>query len=252
MKIVKENKFIIISIMISLVGFFGVIVPYGEEKWNFVFENLMWLPIELLITISVLEKIMEKNKKKQEMHMFIKLSGTETMELLSIVKHKLYSALTAEMIMDEDELNKKMDGIYEDFTSIYTVEHFRKGLDIYVVDTTKDVFKDSFKKNINYQVSLLKYSFEINELIDNYIRKNEFLIPTDVYIEIIKLRDVLQNSFLFRVDSSFKNKINLYSQNLPMDEKNVKSVLFEMESIYKGTYNYIRQIHNLLKENAPS
>ncbi|MFS1024169.1 hypothetical protein ACFC9R_02535 [Enterococcus casseliflavus] len=252
MKRIKKYNFIIISILISIVGLVGFVVPYGEERWNFIFENLMWFPIELLITVLVLEKILDEKNKKNEMDRFIRVSGSVTMELISTIQHKLYSAFTAEMIIDEDKLSEKMGDIYENFESIYTIEHFKNGLDVYIVDTKKDIFKNSYKKNVSYQLSILKYSFEVNELIDNYIRKNEVFMPNDFYIELTKLRDVSQQSVIFRVDSNFQDKINLYSQSLSMDDESIVNVLFEMESVYKRTYDYIHRIKKFLEENAPS
>ncbi|MDT2808185.1 hypothetical protein [Vagococcus lutrae] len=253
MKKLYGNKvFIGISILIIFIGVVGFLLPYGNERWNFIFENLIWFPIELAITVFVLEKILENSHEKQKIERFIKLSSVETKETIDAIKAKLYSAYTATMLNDKSELDNEMLKIYINFNEIYTVDVFKKGLDIYIVDTKKPLFDVHIKENFNYIVCLLKFSFEVNKLIEEYLNKNVFFLPEDVFNEIVILRNVLQNSYLFKVDLTFQDKLNLYGQNLHFSDETIKTTLVEMEAIYTKMYESIIRLENILNDLPPA
>lgn len=252
MKKYGKREFIYISIGISIVGLIGFLLPYGNEKWNFIFENLMWFPIELAITVFILEKMLEENNERKKMVRFFNLAGIETNDLISIVKAKLYSAYTGDMFMDDDNSEKKLVEIYTEFNKKYNKETFNNGVDIYIVDFRESLFENNKKVKISYIVSILNFSEEINKIINDYLSKNEIFLPEEVFNEIVSLRNILQNSDLFRVDSTFQDKANLWTKSPSMSEETKLNILCEMEMIYKKTIDSLDRLNKIMKDMPPS
>lgn len=48
-----ENKswrqFFYVLIGVFAAGLIGFFLPIGEDKWNFVFENMIWFPFDIII-----------------------------------------------------------------------------------------------------------------------------------------------------------------------------------------------------------
>ncbi|HDU8537380.1 TPA: hypothetical protein RG755_002873, partial [Enterococcus faecalis] len=99
MKYLKEYSVLILGgIGTILLGIIGRFIPYGNESWNFLFENLIWFPIELTVTLLFVERIIDKKNKKientREFNQYYTIAESDLTELIYDMKVQVISIYT--------------------------------------------------------------------------------------------------------------------------------------------------------------
>lgn len=257
-KIFSENKFMMYCILISIIGFIGFFCPYGYEEWNFLFENLAWFPLELMVTVLILERILDSKKEKRESDKenkrFVELAGYRTNSLIKTLKENLYSAYTGKFLTNNAELlDEKLREMNDNFDDIFTIDYFDKGIDS--LDINLNDLWDSFNHpiNVSYPESILKFSVELNNLTDEYIEKNHYILPEEIFDEIVVLRNAFQESNVFDVGGMTPLIMKIFKENKnAVDEKSKQYFISEFKDIYVKIYNSLLRIEKVLIKMPPA
>ena len=194
----KNNKFILACILISVVGVIGFLSPYGHEKWNFIFENLTWFPIELVVTVSVLERIISKKEEAARKNRFIKVSKVDLER--SIIKMRS-SILSSYLGIERQDISIKeqLELLIEDFDNVFTVDFIKKGL------KTIHIFEGDLMRAVNeqktyqqsYFLSIFNLANTIRGNVDVFINRYGRVLPDDLLDELYNLRTVFQSNIIF-------------------------------------------------------
>lgn len=87
----KMVKYWLILILIFIIGLIGFLSPYGDEKWNFLFENMILLPINLILTIFAINKVLELVESERSTRRFARITKKANEHLIKIIKKNVVS-----------------------------------------------------------------------------------------------------------------------------------------------------------------
>ena len=175
--------------LMFILGLIGISCPWGNSKWNFIFENMVWFPVEIILTVFALNKIIERNeleKKRERSKRIIRNKDKVTIEFVrDKITAIMYSDVTYDEKRNDEELFKRLlVDIEEKQNKIINKNKLESMHRVYQ-------FQNNSKKDFNYfgicQIQCENAFDELTNFMDRY---HEFL-ETNVYIEMDKLRDLI-------------------------------------------------------------
>lgn len=238
----KYKFYFICSFLIVLIGFIGFLIPIGDEKWNFIFENMIWFPFELSITVFVLQKILDYNNQKQEkqkeIQRFSKLAENETSQFVKDIKTKALSAFTGEMVFEN--VDHKFRVLVENFDSIITIDYLKQGIDTFIFNPANPM--DSFNNRINVKhiQTVNNFAKELENVVLEYISKYNAIIPNELMDEISILRNVFQESKILGT-GEYADILSQVFNNNNFSDKDIES--------YQGLQSELRRVLNGLSDS---
>lgn len=172
----KWRKYWFILVAIFIVGLIGFLVPYGDARWNFLFENMIWLPVELFLTVFAVNKILELIEEDRNRQRFIRLTRKANASLIKVIKKNIVSIPINCLVHDanRDEI-QLYDEIIHSPQNFFTEELF-KGERIYHFDVTK--------KNYNYLGIKMIHCNIIDSEIKKYLDRYEFFFDDDLFNQL--------------------------------------------------------------------
>ena len=87
----KWRKYCLILVVIIVVGLIGFLAPYGDARWNFLFENMIWLPVELFLTVFAVNKVLELVEEDRSRQRFIRMMSRANRSLIKVIKRNIVS-----------------------------------------------------------------------------------------------------------------------------------------------------------------
>lgn len=238
----KYKFYFICSFLIVLIGFIGFLIPIGDEKWNFIFENMIWFPIEISITVFVLQKILDYNNQKferqKEILRFLKIAENETSQFLKDIKTKAFSAFTGEMVFEN--VDDRFRLLVENFDSIITIDYLKQGIDTVIFDPVNPM--DSFNNRVNYNhiQSVNNFAIELENAVMEYISKYNDILPDELLDEISILRNVFQDSKILGT-GEYADIITQLFNNINFSDEDIES--------YQGLQSELRKVLNGLSDS---
>lgn len=246
----KYKFYFICSFLIVVIGFIGFLIPIGDEKWNFIFENMIWFPFELSITVFVLQKILDHNNQKQEkqkeIQRFSKLAENETSQFLKDIKTKALSAFTGEMVFEN--VDDKFSALVGNFDSIITIDYLKRGIDTIIFNPVKPM--DSFNNRVNLKhiQTVNNFAKELENVVLEYISKYNAIIPDELMDEISILRNVFQESKILGTGEYADILTQVFNHNNFSDNdiESYQGLQSELRRVLNGLANSLERIEEIL------
>lgn len=220
----KWRKYWFILVAIFIVGLIGFLVPYGDARWNFLFENMIWLPVELFLTVFAVNKILELIEEDRNRQRFIRLTRKANEHLVDTIKKNVVSIPINCQVYDKDRNeNQLYDKIIENPSAYFTEELFY---------STRSYAYVSYEKNYNYLGIKMVHCEKIDTEIKKYIERYEPYLDDDLFNQ---LNIVEQKNYSFGV-LNFKTDIG----------KIGGLSIGGIETLEKGAQEFLKEINNLV------
>lgn len=228
-------KFGIVAILISLIGIVGFLIPFGDEKWNFLFENMIWLPVELTLTVFAFNKILNSIEERRNEERFIRVTSGKRESLIELIKQKIVAIPINCQYYDQDRNEIE---IYDDIIS-NPKKYFNEDL---FNSSREYMYAPNIKKQFNYSGIQHVACKEIDGKLKSFIERYELFFD-DTLFELISNFEIsngsfgiLNNTLMYGMDSnSFKmGGEESYLQELAIDYLNQANALIKhLESYSK-------------------
>lgn len=254
MKYLKEYSVLILGgIGTILLGIIGRFIPYGNESWNFLFENLIWFPIELTVTLLFVERIIDKKNKKientREFNQYYTIAESDLTELIYDMKVQVISIYTGIFATDSEQVKKYMEELDANIDMYINVEKVREGRKIYILNP-QDLFHPE-EIYLSFYNSLEQYSGKIIPLIEKHLSLYVKLIPVDIFQLLTKHTQRLEENIF----SSLKDN-SVQTRNILLNRERQGEVsLIEyqelaevLKAFYQDTINDISKVEKIIEE----
>lgn len=177
------KKLFLFAIICFVVGIIGRLLPYGNSNWNFLFENMIWFPIEVVITILVLDKIISERDDLRDKKRFIKSTMTANPNLIESLKRSLAGLSINDIVYDPDRSNEY---IFKD-----TLENPQKHFtDSFFNSMRTFHFIGGTDADYNYAGFAHYYCQQMYDSIQKYLDRYQVIIDDDVLELLVSLQDL--------------------------------------------------------------
>ncbi|MBL1228778.1 hypothetical protein IW492_05965 [Enterococcus sp. BWB1-3] len=180
-------KYMFFLVIINLIGWVGFLLPYGNEKWNFIFENMIWLPFELLLTIFAINKIFESLEERKNRKRFVRVAGKRVDHLIDFIKRKVVAI----------PINCQYHDSTRDEIALYDeiIENPKKYFDETLFTSTREfLFSSNNKVEYNYMGIAHLQCLEIDSKLRKFIERYELYFDDDLF-ELISNFEIVNHSF---------------------------------------------------------
>lgn len=180
----KIYKYWMIFFMImGTLAFFGVffLLNSSEEGFRFIYENMIWFPIEITILIIVINKLLNGLEKRKEEERFRRVTKRPTETIIFSLKNNIVDIIHDRSIYDRNR---------PDTNQLY--KEIIKNMDLFVTDqlllSTKSYsFNPSSKMRLNIIGILHVECKKLDNDLKKYIDRFHVFFDDDVYLGITEL-----------------------------------------------------------------
>jgi len=255
----RNWKMLIIALAaIMVVGLIGFIVPYGDEKWNFIFESMMWFPVEIGVTIFIIDKIIKKNNEKtdkfREFSQYYSIANEDLQSMIKSIKIQLISAVTNSQVENE-EVDSKFDDVCINLKNYVSIEKLREGFQAPVVDKSdffKSITNPQYQRKSFFQ-SLPEASLIILPRIEKHLSLFLRYIPVDLFKNLYSVQKILDSHIFFTGNQNLSYARTALLQREAfgqMIDSDYQQVIDLLVSFYEDIYQIVNTIETLIKENT--
>lgn len=180
-----RNYFIWFDAIILGIGILGRFLPYISAEFNFIFENMIWFPIEVTLTVFILDKIIQLRENEKEKSRYQRVVGRHSAALISNLKRQIVYYFRGPDVNDNAEsIKNKFKEISDNPDNLLTQVFF---------DSMREFnFLGNPQKTIyNYQGMAFQYMSVCNKSVEQYINRYSVFLDDDVF----QILDNLQNKF---------------------------------------------------------
>lgn len=172
-------KYLIIMLTIFISGLIGFLVPYGNIKWNFIFENMIWLPIELGFTVFAINKILELVEEKRSYEKFVRITGAKNKYLIKAIKKNIVHVAINCQTHDENRDEMKLfDKIVMNPTNYFNADLFSSNRE-YLVS-----YNPIVRKTHNYNGIAYIHCHELDQRLKEYVEQFYFYFDDELFKEL--------------------------------------------------------------------
>lgn len=227
-------KYTIILIIIGIIGVIGFLAPYGHEKWNFIFENMIWLPFEIFITIFAINKVFELIEENRNRERFIRVTGKKNDQLIRTIKINIVGIATDSEYHDENRneielYNKIVDDpklfFNTDLFTSYRTFHFTSSNDI----------------KYNYLGILSIKCDKINTVLKEYFERYELYLDDDLFEAISNFESLNYSMGILNYKSTSLGKTNPITGDYVEMQQNAIDYIAEADKLIKLLETYKRK-----------
>lgn len=188
----KKSWIYLIIFLISMlaIGFVGLVTKFGRsfEELKFLFENMVWFPVEIIFTIVVIEKALEKIEKNNQQKRFTRLARQKNEKVLKRLKNSVVEIVLP--IEVYDPLRKTDDELFREIMS-----NINNYITPELTSATRTLnFADTGPLSVNFMGVTLHYCGTNNIILDDYFEKLGHIMPDEIYefaIEIVSTNSIL-------------------------------------------------------------
>lgn len=172
----KWRKYCLILVVIIVVGLIGFLAPYGDARWNFLFENMIWLPVELFLTVFAVNKVLELVEEDRSRQRFIRMMSRANRSLIKVIKRNIVSIPINCLVYDANRYEMQLyDEIINSPQNFFTEELF-KGERIYNID--------GVRKEYNYLGIIMVHCDLIDYEIKKYLDRYELFFDDNLFKQL--------------------------------------------------------------------
>ncbi|EEO0668528.1 hypothetical protein G6J80_002036 [Listeria monocytogenes] len=199
---------IFIGVFVFIIGIVGLLTPLGAEKWNFIFENLIWLPFEIGLVVFVLDRLMKKNnellERKREFNDYYEVAEDRVIELLKQFKVQTIMLYKNKQLgQDESTINDEFENIHENLNEYINKKTIEEGYKMPVFDKTNPLSTNHVLKISHITLAGEKGEIIIREIRDHYSLFIKYM-PKNVFSKMDDILKLLETSILFSQNQYLK------------------------------------------------
>lgn len=199
-------KYFILLIIIFILGLVGFLMPYGHAKWNFIFENMMWLPIELCFTIFAINKILELIEERRHHNIFVRIAGEKSIYLAEAIKITVVNIAVNCQAYDKnrDEI-KLYDKILMEPTNYFNEKLFSSSREYLLSHNPVE------KRTYGYTGILFIHCHSLDTKLKKYIERFAFYFDDDLFKKIADFETLNQKFGSLNYPSIFNDTYEKYT-----------------------------------------
>lgn len=243
--------------VVLIIGIVGRFIPIGYASWNFLFENMIWFPIDLAVMIFVVDKIVNRNNEKigaiREFSEYYSVAGDSLESLVHTIKYQMISGVTNGQTEDEN-IDEKFTDVCLNLTNYVSVDKLREGHNAPIInpDNVLESLLNMQYSRKSFYISLPESSYRILDEIDAHFNLFLKYIPIDLFKEINQLKDKFEHHphFSRNGNLAFGRTLLLQreEQNLMKDSEYQETVDLLVD-FYGETIEMVESIEKKIKEN---
>lgn len=232
-------------ILVGLLGFFLLNSDIGTGNYDFIFQKMIWFPINMTFIVVIFNRITGQINQAQEERQFRKLTERSSKELIKELKIN-----TVNIVFDSSNkqfANYSKDKIFEEIVN---------NLDSYVTDELMEVERnyylveggeEKFEIGNILNVFCTRIDKELNDFLDKY----QQYIDDDLYDEIMELKEtnyylggVYYNEFYILTDQELYEEESRYSDKSELKTE-VRNLILDIDAFINTLRdNYKRNLSN--------
>lgn len=196
-----------IGVCTVIVGVIGFLAPYGNERWNFIFENLIWLPLELALVVFIFDRLMKRNNErvaaKREFDEYFLLAEARLTELIQNLKLEMIKVYTGTVPQSHEETNTAFEDVFKNIDELINPAKLHKGIESPILDIRNIQFPPKYQRRTHLELSELagvEIVFQIKGHFDLFIK----YIPIGIFHNLDKIFICIDESMLFSENQNFK------------------------------------------------
>lgn len=234
----------------SVVGFFGIFFFKEDNPLKFIFESLAWFPLELIVMLLFVERIINKNNEKatfiREYKDYIDVADEDLNDLLETFKLQMIQGITNS---DSNDFERDFEKKYINLDKEITPEKLRNGLQAPILDS-----KDPFGSitNVKYArksyiesmaVSIKRICDDIDKHFERYLR----YIPMDIFKELkIILKEMEKNVLFGRYEMAALARQMVMLRENTMSDEEYEGLATVIKNNYTVVYEQTKKIEQLI------
>ncbi|MBF2345411.1 hypothetical protein IA806_02385 [Listeria seeligeri] len=242
------------GLIIVVLGFVGFLVPFGDGKWNFIFENLIWLPFELILVVFIFDRLMKRNNEriaaKREFDEYYLLAEKRLTDLINILKLEMIKVYAGVVPQTAEETNKKFESMFKDIEELIDPIKIKEGIHSAVFDYKNISLTPDFQRKTHLELSALageEIVFQIKGHFDLFLK----YIPTEIFHKLDKILICVDQSMVFSENPNFKMMRNMLiykdSEGKSSYEE-YKGLSNSYESTFKEYYQLVIELEQQIVE----
>ncbi|MBA3926555.1 hypothetical protein [Listeria rustica] len=196
-----------IGVCTVIVGVIGFLAPYGNERWNFIFENLIWLPLELALVVFIFDRLMKRNNErvaaKREFDEYFLLAEARLTELIQVLKLEMIKVYTGTVPQSHEETNTAFEDVFKNIDEVINPAKLHKGIESPILDLRNIQFPPKYQRRTHLELSELagmEIVFQIKGHFDLFIK----YIPKEIFHTLDKILICIDQSMVFSENPNFK------------------------------------------------
>lgn len=257
----KEWKILLAFLfIIFFVGIIGRIIPYGEEKWNFIFENMIWFSIELGVTIFFIQKMLDENAKKQmtirEFNEYYSLAKDDIESILFTFKLDLIAIATNQDCKPE-KIDDKLEDIKDNIDLYFSPEKIKNGFLVVKVasmdlNNILNALNNPQMTRKSFFVNVGTFGKNLESLVDKHISIFIRYMPIDIFNEFNSMLNSSKKNIVLSANEMSEAGRNIVIQKENsgiMSKEEYENYSSVISNIFIEYYDRINKIEELIEQN---
>lgn len=213
------------ALIILTIGVIGKTVSYGDSDWNFIFEDMIWFPIEAGITIFVLDRIIQLRDNARDKQRYINLVSRSSIELMRLMKLKVvnYALDDIELERDAEEQFNKIKNTPNEY---FTIEFFSK---------MRAFYNPQLKSSEEYNMYGILYEcfYPLRQGLDDYISRYSFLLDDELFLVLDDLSKKIDNAgkFKFLSQPMFYDELGVDKSTADLFRRDVVAMIESIDKL---------------------
>lgn len=190
-EVIRVKKYIRELIAFALIcmagGVIGKVSPLGKSVWEFVFENMIWFPVEVVITVLILDKIIAERDEARDRQRFNKITREANPRLIITLKKNLAALVVDESVYDPERNDDEIFIKVLNNPSKYLTDSFFKTMRLFHFINSSDQY-------YNFQGISYHYCSIMEKALREYQERYIAVMNDDVLEIIAKLQNTLRSA----------------------------------------------------------
>lgn len=168
-------SFFAFSVIIFLIGVIGF--SNYDGNWNFIFENMIWFPIEITVTAFVIDRILDMVQSKRDDEKFKRVTRKANELLIGVLKRQIVGIVFNNNVYNPNREEIELyDKIIANPNKYLTDDLFKSAREYNIVG--------GIKKNYNFIGILMMQCLEMDKHLKEYINRYSIYFNDDIYKQI--------------------------------------------------------------------
>lgn len=181
-KYIFNRSWLVFFSMLLLLLIIGIIwfIRYPTARYDFIYENLIWFPLEIAVTTLVINKILSSLDKRKEKDRFIKVTKRPTETLILSLKENI-----VDIVFDRNTYSEKRPSTDELYKEI--INDIDSKVDDNLTATTRSIRLNSTSLSLNIYGILTVACDQLNTDLKKYIDRFHIFFDDDIYLAVTYL-----------------------------------------------------------------
>ncbi|MBC2391352.1 hypothetical protein [Listeria booriae] len=197
----------VIGVCTVIIGVVGFLAPYGNERWNFIFENLIWLPLELALVVFIFDRLMKRNNErvatKREFDEYFLLAEARLTELIQVLKLEMIKVYAGTSPQSHEETNAVFEDVFKNIDEVIDPTKLNKGIETPILDIRNIQLPPKYQRRTHLELSEpagKEIVFQIKGHFELFIK----YIPKELFHTLDKMLICIDQSMVFSENPNFK------------------------------------------------